>query len=190
MKERKENTEKTTELKHKEPTTTTTTTLTPFGLMRRFAGDMEQLFEDVGGYRFSTLFGKTLLPFSKELKLVTWVPDVEVLRHDGKLKVHVDLPGLKKDEVKVEVTEGFLTISGERKEEKEEKCEGYYRTERTYGTFYRQIPLPEGAKTNTATAEFKNGVLEITLAAPKTETRTRLLEIKGLETAKAKAPAA
>jgi HSP20 family protein len=65
------------------------------------------------------------------------------------------------DEVKVEVTDDILTISGERKEEKEEKREGYYHSERSYGSFYRQIPLPDGAKTETAKAEFTDGVLEI-----------------------------
>lgn len=189
MKEKKEHTEKTTELTHKEPKTMTT--VTPFGFMRRFAGDMEQLFEDFEGFRLPTLFGTTLMPFTKEFEHVTWVPEIEVLQTNGIFTVHVDLPGLKKDEVKVEVTEDFLTISGERKEEKEEKREGYYRTERTYGSFYRQIPLPEGAKTDMATAEFKDGVLEIALQTPKRETRTRQLEIKhGVETARAKAAAA
>ena len=95
---------------------------------------------------------------------------------------------MKKDDVKVELTEGVLTISGERKEEKEEKREGYYRSERSYGSFYRQIPLPEGAKTDTATAEFTEGVLEISMQAPEREPRARRLEIKEAEEpAKAKA---
>jgi HSP20 family protein len=89
-----------------------------------------------------------------------------------------DLPGLKRDDVKVELTEGLLTISGERKEEKEEKREGYYRSERSYGSFFRQIPLPEGAKTDTAKAEFNDGVLEITMQAPAREPQKRLLDEK------------
>src|SRR6185503_13501622 len=87
-------------------------------------------------------------------------------------------PGLTKDDVKVELTNDMLTLSGERQEEKEEKREGFYRSERSYGSFYRQIPLPEGTKTEDANATFRNGVLEITMPAPKVETSTRKLEIK------------
>ena len=76
------------------------------------------------------------------------------------------------------MTDNLLEISGERKEEKEEKREGFYRSERSYGSFYRQIPLPEGAKTEDATATFRNGVLEITMPAPKVEASARKLEIK------------
>jgi HSP20 family protein len=121
---------------------------------------------------------------------VDWSPAVEVRRNDGELIVRTDLPGLKKDDVKVELTDNLLTISGERKEEKEEKREGYYRSERSYGSFYRQVPLPEGAKTDTATAEFTDGVLQITMQAPEREPKSRRLEIKmGEEPAKAKAAA-
>ncbi len=87
--------------------------------------------------------------------------------------------------------DGVLTLSGERKEENEEKHEGFYRSERSYGMFYRQVPLPEGTKTETATALFKDGVLEITMQAPKREPQTRRLEIKPPEeVAKAKTAAA
>jgi HSP20 family protein len=71
-----------------------------------------------------------------------------------------------------------LTLSGERREEKEERREGFYRSERTYGSFYRRIPLPEGAKTENAAATFQNGVLEITVPAPQIAAPTRKLEIK------------
>jgi HSP20 family protein len=79
--------------------------------------------------------------------------------------------------VKVEVTDDVLTLSGERKEEKEEKREGFYRSERNYGSFYRQIPLPEGAMTENAAATFQNGVLDITIPAPQVAAPTRKLEI-------------
>jgi len=116
---------------------------------------------------------------------------IDVFERDHHLVTKVDLPGLKKDEVKVEVTDNFLTISGERKAEKEEKREGYYRSERSYGSFHRQIPLPEGAKTDTATAEFKDGVLEIAMQAPERKPLARQLTIKHVvETAKAKTAAA
>jgi HSP20 family protein len=146
----------------------------PFGMMRRFTKDMERLFNDFEEFRFS----KEFAPFRMELDTSEWVPQIEVLQNNGQFMVRADLPGLTKDDVKVEVTDDVLTISGERKEEKEEKGEGFYRSERSYGSFYRQIPLPEGAHTENADATFRNGVLEITMPAPKMETATRKLEIK------------
>jgi HSP20 family protein len=92
-----------------------------------------------------------------------WAPPVEVTELEGKLLITAELPGLKKDEVKVEVVDGALIIEGERKHETEEKKEGYFRTERTYGHFFRSIPLPETAKTNEIKAELKNGILEVAI---------------------------
>lgn len=165
-------------------------TATPFGFMKRFAEDMERLFEDFQGFRFGSLLGREFFPFTKEFEHVDWVPKIEVSERNGELSVRADLPGLKKDDVKVELTDEALTLSGERKEEKEEKGEGYYRSERSYGSFYRYVPLPKGAKTDTAKAEFHDGVLEVKLQVPKSETRTRRLEItEGGKAAAAKASA-
>jgi len=167
------------------------TATTPFTFMRRFATDMERLFEEFDGFRFPSLFGREFFPFTREFEHVGWVPEIEVLRKNGEFIVRADLPGMKNENVEVEINENVLTLSGERKEEKEENREGYYRSERSYGTFYRQIPLPEGAKTGTAKAEFKDGVLEITMQAPQKEQQPRRLEIKqGEEAAKAKAAVA
>ncbi|HEX8501297.1 MAG TPA: Hsp20/alpha crystallin family protein [Pyrinomonadaceae bacterium] len=103
---------------------------------------------------------------------------VEVFEREGQLVVRADLPGLKKEDVKVEVSNDTLTISGERKSEHEEKREGFYRSERSYGSFQRQIPLPEGVNADDARATFNNGVLEISIQAPQRESRSRRLEIK------------
>lgn len=153
-------------------------TATPFSFMRRFAEDMERLFDDFQGVRVGSLFGREFFPFTKEFEHVDWVPKVEVLQHNGDLIVRADLPGLKKDDVKVELTDEALTISGERREEQEENREGYYHSERSFGSFYRCIPLPEGVQTDTGKAEFRNGVLEVTMQMPKTESHGRVLEIK------------
>lgn len=164
---------------------------TPFGFMRRFATDMERLFEEFEGFQFPSLFGREFFPFTREFEHVGWVPELEVLQSNGEFIVRADLPGLKRDDVKVELTNDVLTISGERKEEKEEKLEGYYRTERRYGSFYRQVPLPEGAKIDTAKAEFNDGVLRVLIQVPAREPQKRVLEIKeGEEPAKAKVAAA
>lgn len=160
------------ELAHKTPE------FNPFGMMRRLTNDMERLFDDFGGFNFPGFFNRELFPFNAVLKDIEWMPQIEVRRTNGDLMVKADLPGLTKDDVKVELTDEALTISGERKEEKEEKREGFYRSERNYGRFYRQIPLPEGAKTEKASATFTNGVLEVKLPVAKLESHTRKIEIK------------
>ena len=78
----------------------------------------------------------------------------------------VDLPGMNKEDVKVEVTDGHLAISGERKRETEEKTEKVYRSEREYGSFYRAVPLPDGAKLEDVKATFADGVLEVSVPMP------------------------
>ena len=109
-----------------------------------------------------------------------WAPEIEVLERDGKFVVRVDLPGLKKEDVKIEVTHDELTIEGERKLENEEKEEGMYRTERIYGRFFRRIGIPDHVKAENAVAVFKNGVLEIEMPAiPVPEVKKRTVAITG-----------
>ena len=165
-------------------------TANPFQMMRRFSKDMERLFEDFNGFNFPAFFRSDFVPFRLELEKVGWIPRIEMLENNGNFIVRVDLPGMTKDMVKVEVTNDLLTISGERKEEKEDKHEGFYRTERSYGNFFRQIPLPEGAKTENATATFTHGVLEVTIPAVKIEPSIRKLEIKEPIVEKAKSATA
>ena len=161
----------------------------PFGMMRRFTRDMERLFEDFEGFRFPSLFN-SMWPSPTKFGEMEWMPQVEVLQNNGQFIVRADLPGLTKDDIKVELTENMLTISGERKEEKEEKREGFYRSERSYGNFYRQLPLPEGAMTEKAEATFTNGVLEVSIPAPKAEPTTRKLEVKDVPAENKQAKAA
>lgn len=153
----------------------------PFGFIRRFGEEMDRLFGDFGfgrewlGPRWrSELFPSHFGEFDKAL----WSPDVELFERDGQLVVRADLPGLTKDDVKVEVTGNAINLSGERRSEHEEKAEGYYRSECSYGSFYRSIPLPQGVNADDANATFNNGVLEITMAAPQLKSRGRQLEIK------------
>jgi len=150
----------------------------PFQMMRRFSSDMERLFEDFHGFQFPNFFNTDFAPFRMEFDKVEWVPQIEVLQNNGTFMVRADLPGLTKEDVKIELKDNLLMISGERKEEKDEKREGFYRTERCYGNFFRQIPLPEGVKPENVAATFRNGVLEVTMPFPKAETMTRKIEIK------------
>lgn len=107
-----------------------------------------------------------------------WSPQIDSFQRGDQFVVRADLPGLKKEDVNIEVSDDSIVIQGERREEHEENREGYYRSERSYGSFYRTVPLPEGAITESAKAEFNNGVLEITMQAPPREvSRRRRIEI-------------
>ena len=108
-----------------------------------------------------------------------WTPEVETFRRGDKLVVRADLPGLKKEDVKVQIEQDVLTIEGERSEETRDEDDGYYRTERSYGHFYRAIPLPEGVDDKECEASFKDGVLEVTLNPPKSiERKGRKIEVR------------
>jgi len=123
--------------------------LSPFALMRDFTDEMDRLFKAV------PTTGADL-----------FVPALDVTLVEGNLIVKTDLPGLKKEEVKIEVTDTTLTIEGERKSEVKEEKAGLRRFERSYGKFYREIPLPEGAKIDLTKAELIDGVLTVTLPVP------------------------
>jgi HSP20 family protein len=160
---------------------------TPFSMMRRFTDDMERFFEDFGAFRTPFDF-KFDLPKMKKFQKTMWAPAIEVSRTNGDLVVKADLPGLKKNDINVEFKEDCLVISGERNQEKKKEDEGYFTSERSYGSFYRSIPLPQGYDVDKATAKFENGVLDIRVAVPKVETKGRKLEItEGGAKAQAKA---
>ena len=96
----------------------------------------------------------------------TWAPKVDVVEKDNRLIARVDLPGVKKEDVSVEVADGQLMLSGERKSEMEETKDNVYRAEREYGSFCRMIALPPGVKHEDVKASFANGVLEVTVPMP------------------------
>jgi len=154
----------------------------PFAFMRRFTEEMDHLFADFGfGWHLPSALtrGRELLRREVGLIPAEWSPRVDIQERDGQLLVRADLPGLSKDDIKVEIKEDMLSIQGERKQEKKEEREGYFYNECTYGSFYRAVPLPEGVEASKATAEFKNGVLEIAMPAPaRPETKARRLEVR------------
>lgn len=101
-----------------------------------------------------------------------WAPQIETFRRGDSLVIRADLPGLTKDDVNVEVDNGVLTISGERAEDHTDEHDGFYRTERSYGEFFRSLSLPEGITDAQCDATFKDGVLEVTIPVPKQRERT------------------
>jgi HSP20 family protein len=141
--------------------------LSPFTTVRRMMEDMDRIF---GGYGWGDLGLSTLGEESQFGQLANWNPQVEVFQRDENLVVRADLPGLESKDVNVEVDDTALTIKGERKTEHEEKREkeGYFHSERSYGSFERRIPLPSGVDRSSIDASFQNGVLEVTLKLPKT----------------------
>jgi HSP20 family protein len=129
----------------------------PFSFMRRFSEQMDRLFEDFGfGPTIGTEFGRV-----NGLQDSLWSPQVEVFERGNQLVVRADLPGLTRDDINVDITDEAIVLQGERNQESVENEKGFYRSERSYGSFYRTIPLPEGIDAEAAKATFRNGVLEI-----------------------------
>jgi len=132
---------------------------------------MDRLFDDFG-------LGGSNLPFGGlSRNTFNWSPQTEVFERGNNLVVRADLPGLAKDDISVDLEDDRITIRGERKNEFEDKREGIYRTERSYGSFYRSIPLPQGIDGNKAKADFRNGVLEITMPLTEQKPKGRKLEV-------------
>ena len=92
-----------------------------------------------------------------------WIPPMEVRQREDGLVIRADLPGLSPDDVNIELENGVLTISGERQDGSEDRQEGYFHTERSYGAFSRSIALPEGIDEDQVNARFEHGVLEVTV---------------------------
>ena len=146
--------------------------VSPFVLLERLADEMAGIFDrPVRGMQpsQSTDFAAGMTP---------WAPKVDVFQRGNELIIRADVPGVNPDDVVVEVSDDAVTISGERRQEHEEDQGGVYRFERTYGSFLRVIPLPDGAIVDRAKANFKDGVLEIAVPAPPEQvSRGRRVEI-------------
>lgn len=114
-----------------------------------------------------------------------FMPAVNVTETNNELQVTAELPGVDEKNVEVSINRGLLTIRGEKKQENEEKKEGFYRMERSYGTFHRSIPLPQEVDTDKATATFKNGVLMVALPRlPELQSGAKKIAIKTEEARK------
>lgn len=126
--------------------------------------DIDQMFEDFLGRRLRPLWPERWWP-ATGMEITT--PTVDLYEEKDDIVVKVELPGLEKDNIEVDLTDNRLTIKGEKKKEEEVKKENYYRSERSYGSFIRTLELPRDVQADKIKAAFKNGVLEVRL--PKTE---------------------
>jgi HSP20 family protein len=138
----------------------------PFSMMRRLSEEMDRAFASTFG--LNREMGQSGL----------WSPAIEVRERNGNLEITAELPGMKKEDVKVECTDQGIVLEGERRDEREESEGGIHRSERSYGHFYRMIPLPEGAETDKAKAEFKDGLLHIRVPVPETKQQRRQIPIQ------------
>ena len=138
--------------------------LSPFSMMRRLSEEMDRAFSSSFGLG---RFGASGM----------WSPPIEVRERNNQLEISAELPGLNKDDVHVECTDEGIIIQGEKKQESESDEGGIHRTERSYGRFYRMIPIPDGANAEQAKAEFKDGVLQVRVPLQENKSRHRQIPI-------------
>jgi HSP20 family protein len=134
----------------------------PVDMRRWMPADLSRTFALRGWplFRFPTLRTRAVVNPSK------WFPEIDVFEKDDRLITKIDLPGMTKQDIRVEVTDGHLVISGERKTEAEEQGDRYYHCERVSGSFSRAVPLPDGVKFEDVAATFCDGVLEVSVPLP------------------------
>jgi HSP20 family protein len=137
----------------------------------RFAHELDRAFEGFAnpsnpdcGRPFRP--GRESVANGGGLLIDAWAPAIEVFQNGERLVIRAELPGLAKDDLHVEIANDKILIEGERREEHEQQEDDFFHSERSYGSFFRTIALPEGARADKAEATFRNGILEITLPAP------------------------
>ena len=157
--------------------------LTPWDLMRRMNEELDRLVGAVEMQRSGAQ--APLRPDgapgaaretrgADDLTTTTWMPRMDVVERDGAMVVRADLAGIDPDDIVVNIENGVLSIWGERQLEDREENDRVVRAERVSGSFFRSIPLPDGADEEHVTAEFKNGVLELTIPVTQRERGRRI----------------
>jgi HSP20 family protein len=159
----------------------------PWELMGRMGEELTQLFESIGGTGMpGASRGQAVAgPGTRgrgagqggamgTMGDVLLIPQIEVEQRDNAIVVRADLPGMNADEIDVTIEDGMLVISGERQDVRRDEREGIVRSEVSYGTFYRTIPLPDGADENNIAAVVRNGVLEVVVPVSESQTGRRV----------------
>jgi HSP20 family protein len=140
----------------------------PFRELSTIQSEMNRLF--------NTVFDSPADPANSGSALRRWMPAMDLVEKDDAFVLRADLPGLSEDDINIELEDGTLTVSGERKAEHESKNEGYYRVERAFGSFSRSLTLPKGVDPESVTASFDRGVLEVRIPKPE-KRKPRRIEI-------------
>lgn len=138
----------------------------PYNEMVDFYNRVNRIFDD-------DFFGRSN---EQSIRAGTWIPPMDVYESQDDYVMKIEVPGLSKDDVKVELNNGTMTIRGERKEEKEIKKEDYHRVERFYGSFTRSFQLPQNADITKVNANMREGVLELKIHK-REEAKTKSIEI-------------
>ena len=145
--------------------------LNPFSMFRRLTEEMDRAF--ASSFGLSREFGE------QGLERGIWSPAIEVRERNNNVEITAELPGMNKEDVKVECTDDGVLLEGEKRREHEQHEGGVHRSERSYGRFYRLIPLPEGAESDKAKAEFKNGILTVQVPISEQKRKGRQIQING-----------
>lgn len=147
----------------------------PFAWMRQMQDQLDRAFSSIwsgSGTTSSWSPGSVFGPSD-------WSPAIDMFQRGNDLVIRADVPGLSKDDITVDIADDQVTIRGERRYDHEEERDGVFRSERSYGSFCRVVPLPQGAIADSAKATFNNGVLEVVVQAPSFDVRRgRRVEIK------------
>ena len=139
----------------------------PLGEMETLQGEIDRLFDEAVGR-----------PHRRgETRAANWVPTVDIHEDQEGINISVDLPGLTQKDVKVNIDNNILTLSGERKLEHEDKKDNYHRIERYYGNFSRSFPLPNTVNMDKVEAHMQNGVLKV-LLPKREEVKPKQIEVK------------
>lgn len=155
-------------------TNKTGTAMVPMRALRELMGfDPFRKFPE----RFFEGFDPFLTSGGENWSLVTWAPACDIYENNNEIVVKVELPEVKREDVRVSIENNLLTIHGERKLSEETKKENYHRVERNYGEFTRSFTLPGFVDTNKVNAEFKDGILRVTLTK-REEAKPKQVEVK------------
>jgi HSP20 family protein len=168
-----------TEAKKADETTAAPQAWHPLETLRH---EVDRLFQDFGRDSWRSPFRRSAFnvePFWRGALSFAATPAVDVVENDNAFEITADLPGMDEKNVEVQVVNGNLTIKGEKKEEKEEKKKDYYLQERRFGSFERSFSIPEGVDADKIEANFKKGVLTVTLPKkPEAQKPAKKIDVK------------
>ena len=137
----------------------------PFAMMRQLSREMDRFMDSFFERGFGSIARDSSIRDDEWQAGTLWAPQIDVQHRNDAIVVRADLPGVRKEDVQVEVQDDALVISGQRREEREEGADeqGYRMLERSYGSFYRTVPLPQGTNPDDIEAVMRDGVLKVTL---------------------------